>query len=132
MVGIELVKEKQTKEPFDWSLKKGVAVCQKARERGVMIRPLGNVIVLMPPPAIGEETLKEFEVRSYKKRTKKSRPVKYWGIIAIVDGRKIKAIVRKIGDNGTMHFWSVVPAWVTNKYRDTRFFTTMKGNPEED
>ena len=79
-----------------------------------------------------EETLKEFEVKSYKKRIKKTRPVKYWGIIAIVDGRKIKVIVRKIGDNGTMHFWSIVPAWVTNKYRDTKFFTTMKGDPEED
>jgi len=79
-----------------------------------------------------EETVKEFEVKSYKKKIKKSMPVKYWGIIAIVDGRKIKVIVRKTGENGTMHFWSIVPAWVTNKYRDTRFFTTMKGNPEED
>ncbi|MEK7574298.1 MAG: hypothetical protein AAB514_02070 [Patescibacteria group bacterium] len=79
-----------------------------------------------------EETLKEFEVKSYKKKIKKSEPVKYWGIIAIVEGRKIKVIVRKIGDNGAMHFWSVVPAWVTNKYRDTKFFTTMKGAPEED
>jgi len=79
-----------------------------------------------------EETLKEFEVKSFKKKVKKSMPVKYWGIIAIVDGRKIKVIVRKIGDNGALHFWSIVPAWVTNKYRDTKFFTTMKGNPEED
>ena len=79
-----------------------------------------------------EETLKEFEVKSFKKRIRKSRPVKYWGIIAIVDNRKIKVIIRKIGDNGTMHFWSVVPAWTTNKYRDTKFYTTMKGNPDED
>lgn len=49
--------------------------------------------------------------------------------MAIVDGRKIKVIVRKIGDNGTMHFWGIVPAWTTNKYRDVRFFTTMKGYP---
>ena|SRR3989344_7234717 len=79
-----------------------------------------------------EETLKEFEVKSFKKRIKKSKPVKYWGIIAIVEGRKIKVIIRKIGDDGTMHFWSIVPAWVTNKYRDIKFFTTMKGNPDED
>ncbi len=79
-----------------------------------------------------EQTLQEFEVKSYKKKTKKSKPVKYWGIIAIVEGRKIKVIVRKIGDNGTLHFWSIVPAWVTNKYRDTKFFTTMKGDPGED
>jgi len=79
-----------------------------------------------------EETIKEFDTESYKQKTKKSKPVKYWGIIAIVDGRKIKVITRKIGDNGCMHFWSIVPAWVTNKYRDTKFFTMMKGNPDED
>ncbi|MCX6736213.1 MAG: hypothetical protein NTZ13_03970 [Candidatus Parcubacteria bacterium] len=79
-----------------------------------------------------EETIKEFEVKTYKKRVKKSKPVSYWGIIAIVDGRKIKVIVRKIGDNGVFHFWSIVPAWVTNKYRDIKFFNTMKGNPDED
>jgi len=79
-----------------------------------------------------EETIKEFEVKSHKKRVRKTKPVKYWGVIAIVEGRKIKVIVRKIGDNGQLHFWSIVPAWTTNKYRDTKFFTTMKGDPEED
>jgi len=44
--------------------------------------------------------------------------VRYWGIIAIIEGRKIKVIIRKIGDNGALHFWSVVPAWTTNRYRD--------------
>jgi len=79
-----------------------------------------------------EETLKEFNVRSFKKRISKTKAVRYWGIIAIIDGRKIKVILRKIGDNGNVHFWSIVPAWVTNKYRDIKFFSTMKGNPEED
>ncbi|MEK7576266.1 MAG: hypothetical protein AAB482_01090 [Patescibacteria group bacterium] len=79
-----------------------------------------------------EETIKEFEVKSYKKKEKKTKPVKYWGLIAIIDGRKVKVIIRKIGDNGTMHFWSVVPAWITNKYRDMKLYSTMKGNPDED
>jgi len=79
-----------------------------------------------------EETLKEFEVKSYKKRIKKTKPVKYWGVIAIIENRKIKVILRKIGDNGSIQFWSIVPAWVTNKYRDIKFFSTMKGNPDED
>ena len=79
-----------------------------------------------------EETLKEFEMKSHKKRVRKSKPVKYWGIIAIIDGRKIKVIVRKIGDNGQLHFWSIVPAWITNKYRDMKLISTMKGNPDED
>ena len=79
-----------------------------------------------------EETLKEFWVKSHKNKVQKTKPVRYWGIIAIIDGRKIKVILRKIGDNGQLHFWSIVPAWVTNRYRDTKFFTTMKGNPDED
>ena len=79
-----------------------------------------------------EETLKEFEVKSHKRKIRKTKSVKYWGIIAIINGRKIKVILRKIGDNGQLHFWSIVPAWTTNKYRDMKIFSTMKGNPEED
>jgi hypothetical protein len=78
-----------------------------------------------------EETIKEFEVKARKKRVKKSKSVRYWGIIAIFEGRKIKVILRRIGD-GQLHFWSIVPAWTTNKHRDARFVSTMKGNPEED
>ena len=78
-----------------------------------------------------EETLKTFEVKRRKKRVQESKTVIYWGLIAIIDNRKIKVILRKIG-NGKLHFWSVIPAWVTNKTRDYKFSTTMKGNPEED
>ena len=38
-------------------LRTGFAVCQEARRRGVWVRPLGDVVVLMPPLAIGEEDL---------------------------------------------------------------------------
>lgn len=78
-----------------------------------------------------EETIKSFQVKRKKKRTQESKTVRYWGIIAIVENRKIKVIIRKIG-NGQLHFWSIVPAWTTNKYRDTKFISTMKGVPEED
>jgi hypothetical protein len=79
-----------------------------------------------------EETIEEFDVKSYKQKVKQSKLVNYWGIIAIVDGRKIKVIIRRVGENGSLHFWSIVPAWVTNKYRDMKLFATMKGNPEDD
>ncbi len=58
MVGIELVKNKTTKDPFAWQERIGVKVCHKVRERGVILRPLGNVIVLMPPLSI---SLKEID-----------------------------------------------------------------------
>ena len=57
MVGIELCADKATKRAFDPKMRTGAAVCQRARELGVIIRPLGDVIVLMPPPAMQAEDL---------------------------------------------------------------------------
>jgi adenosylmethionine-8-amino-7-oxononanoate aminotransferase len=37
----------------------GWRVCHYARERGVLIRPLGNVVVIMPPLAISTENLEQ-------------------------------------------------------------------------
>jgi adenosylmethionine-8-amino-7-oxononanoate aminotransferase len=52
IAGIELVKDERTREPYPWEEKRGIAVCQAARRHGVLLRPLGNVIVIMPPLAI--------------------------------------------------------------------------------
>lgn len=57
MAGIELVQDKNAKTPFAWEEKMGWKVAYRARERGVFIRPLGNVIVVMPPLVIGERNL---------------------------------------------------------------------------
>ena len=78
-----------------------------------------------------EEGFKEIFVKRNKKKVRKNSSVKYWGIIAIINNRKIKVIIRKIG-NGSLHFWSIIPNWTTNKTRDIKFFTTMQGCPEED
>lgn len=55
--GIELVKDKQTKELFPYQQKIGAKVCAAMRPKGAMMRPLGNVIVLMPAVAMDIETL---------------------------------------------------------------------------
>lgn len=52
MIGIELVRSKATKEPFAWDEKIGWRVAYAARRESVIIRPLGNVVVVMPPLAI--------------------------------------------------------------------------------
>lgn len=57
MVGIELVKSRKTKRPYPPGDKIGQKVIWEARKRGVVIRPLGDVIVLMPPLAIDKQTL---------------------------------------------------------------------------
>jgi adenosylmethionine-8-amino-7-oxononanoate aminotransferase len=59
MAGVELVKKKKTKEPYDWSEKMGWHVAYHAREKGVIIRPLGNVVVIMPPLSISRENLEK-------------------------------------------------------------------------
>ena len=49
MAGIELVKNWQTRRPFDLRERAGMSVCEAMAKRGVLTRPVGNVIVLMPP-----------------------------------------------------------------------------------
>ncbi len=49
MGGIELVRDRKTKEPFPAQKRVGAAVCLAAREKGVLLRPLGDVLVIMPP-----------------------------------------------------------------------------------
>ncbi len=57
MVGIELVVDRRSKEPFPPEEKVGHRVILEARKRGLIIRPLGNVVVLMPPLAISTEEI---------------------------------------------------------------------------
>ena len=49
VAGIELVKNWRTREPFDLRARAGIRVCAAMARRGVLTRPIGNVIVLMPP-----------------------------------------------------------------------------------
>jgi adenosylmethionine-8-amino-7-oxononanoate transaminase len=57
MGGIELVKDKTHDIPYGYGEKMGYRVCAEAKKLGVLIRPLGNVIVLMPPLAITRKDL---------------------------------------------------------------------------
>lgn len=49
MIGIELVADRETKQTFEQPGELGRAVCERAICKGVWIRPLGDVIILMPP-----------------------------------------------------------------------------------
>ncbi|MFN7956645.1 MAG: adenosylmethionine--8-amino-7-oxononanoate transaminase [bacterium] len=52
MVGIELVRDRATRAEFEYGDRVGHQVILAARRRGVILRPLGDVLVLMPPLAI--------------------------------------------------------------------------------
>ncbi|MFN4257743.1 MAG: adenosylmethionine--8-amino-7-oxononanoate transaminase [Gemmataceae bacterium] len=57
MAGIELVLERTNQRPFPVSWRMGARVCQDLRQRGILLRPLGDVLVIMPPLAIDESSL---------------------------------------------------------------------------
>jgi len=66
MVGIELVRDKETKEPYPAEMRMGWKVSDLAMEDEVLIRPLGNVVVLMPPIGIPMEDLKKLVSTTFK------------------------------------------------------------------
>lgn len=57
VAGIELARQKNRQTPFPPEQKVGVRVIKEARKRGVILRPLSDVIVLMPPLVISEHEL---------------------------------------------------------------------------
>ena len=59
IAGIELVADTATREPFPPEEQVGARVCRRARDFGLLIRPLGDVLVVMPPLAITAEQLGE-------------------------------------------------------------------------
>ncbi|MDH4028185.1 MAG: adenosylmethionine--8-amino-7-oxononanoate transaminase [Nitrospirota bacterium] len=58
MAGIEIVKDKKSRDAYPLEEKICWKICGRAREKGLLIRPLGNVIVLMPPLSISRQELK--------------------------------------------------------------------------
>ena len=57
IVGIELIHCVETNQAYCVSEQMGVKVCQQAREHGLLIRPLGDVLVLMPPLSMENEQI---------------------------------------------------------------------------
>jgi adenosylmethionine-8-amino-7-oxononanoate aminotransferase len=58
MIGaLELVEDKRTKKSFDWQRRVGYCIYKIALEKGVLLRPLGNVIYFMPPYVVEEEDI---------------------------------------------------------------------------
>ncbi len=52
IAGIELVADRKSKTPYQAAERRGWRICQRARERGVLLRPLGDVLVVMPPLSV--------------------------------------------------------------------------------
>jgi adenosylmethionine-8-amino-7-oxononanoate aminotransferase len=57
MAAIELVQDKQTKIAHPWQQQRSGNVCKRVLEKGVWLRPLGNVIPIIPPLCISEQEI---------------------------------------------------------------------------
>ena len=57
IAGIELMADPSKGEPFPWEAQTGARVCTAARSHGLLTRPIGDTLVLMPPYCITETEL---------------------------------------------------------------------------
>lgn len=58
MAGIELVKHKETREPFSSTARIGHQAAMECRRQGLLMRPIGNVLILVPPLVTSEPELR--------------------------------------------------------------------------
>lgn len=52
ILAIEMIKDKKSRTPFPWQERRGLKIYQYALAQGVLLRPIGNVVYLMPPYVI--------------------------------------------------------------------------------
>jgi adenosylmethionine-8-amino-7-oxononanoate aminotransferase len=52
IAAVEMVRDKKSRAPYDWRERRGLKVYRHALERGVLLRPVGNVVYFMPPYVI--------------------------------------------------------------------------------
>ncbi len=57
ILAIEMVKDKASRLPYPWQERRGIRVYQHALGRGVLLRPLGNVVYFMPPYVINPDEI---------------------------------------------------------------------------
>lgn len=58
VLAIEMVADKAARKPYPWQQRRGLIVYRHALSKGILLRPLGNVIYLMPPYVITAEQIR--------------------------------------------------------------------------
>jgi adenosylmethionine-8-amino-7-oxononanoate aminotransferase len=58
IVAIEMIRDKQRRDPYDWRERRGLTVYRHGLERGVLLRPIGNVVYFMPPYVIDDDGIR--------------------------------------------------------------------------
>jgi adenosylmethionine-8-amino-7-oxononanoate aminotransferase len=57
MVGIELVRDRETRQPYPLEQRVGHRVALACRTLGLLMRPLGNILALIPPLSASSQEL---------------------------------------------------------------------------
>jgi adenosylmethionine-8-amino-7-oxononanoate aminotransferase len=58
ILAIEMVKDQRSRQPYPWQERRGLHVYRHGLTRGVLLRPLGNVIYFMPPYIITPDEIR--------------------------------------------------------------------------
>lgn len=66
ITAIELVKNKETKESFPWQDRVGYQIYKIALDKGLLLRPIGNVLYFLPPYIITDEEVEEMVDLAYE------------------------------------------------------------------
>jgi adenosylmethionine-8-amino-7-oxononanoate aminotransferase len=66
VAGVELVRDWRTREAFNLTERAGLRVCEAMARRGVLTRPIGNVVVLMPPYCTTRNQLRKMVTALYE------------------------------------------------------------------
>ena len=62
ILAIEMVKDRNTREPFPWQERRGRIVYRYALDRGALLRPLGDVVYFMPPYVIAPDEIDQLAI----------------------------------------------------------------------
>jgi len=54
IVAVEFVRDKRSREPYPWTERRGQRIYRHSLQRGVLLRPIGNVVYFMPPYIVDE------------------------------------------------------------------------------
>jgi adenosylmethionine-8-amino-7-oxononanoate aminotransferase len=57
IVAVEMMRDKKSRTPYDWRERRGLRVYRHALERGVLLRPIGNVVYFMPPYVVSPDEI---------------------------------------------------------------------------
>lgn len=127
---------KFTSEGFQHLLFKGVSKIKRRDKSTQYMRlklfKLAAQLIRITKTVQEHHIEKQFiQVEHHNRRENILKDVEYWGFIAILDNRKIKVLVKQIG-NGSKKFWSIIPNWSTRKKGEHIERITHTGDLEND